>query len=66
MFCFHLGEGNMIYLKENDASDINRIDEYNKEYLSIYPDFKPFATRENFASFLKKVEDKKMVFIIMD
>ena len=38
---------------------INRIDEYNKEYSSIYPNFKPFATKDNFNEFLKEVENKK-------
>lgn len=48
-----------VYLKEDDYSDIERIDEYNNEYKSIYPDFKPFATKENFSDFLKLVEEKK-------
>ena len=48
-----------IYIKEDDYSDINRIDEYNLEYKSVYPNFKPFATKENFDSFLKTVEDAK-------
>ncbi len=48
-----------IYLKEDDYSDINRIEEYNNEYKSLYPDFKPFATKENFEDFLKHVEDCK-------
>lgn len=48
-----------IYLKEDDYSDINRIEEYNNEYKSLYPNFKPFATKENFEDFLKHVEDCK-------
>lgn len=48
-----------MYLKEDDITDINRIDEYNDDYKRMYPDFKPFVTKENFASFLKSVEDKK-------
>lgn len=50
---------NKIYIKEDDYSDIDKIDEYNNEYLSIYPDFKPFATKDNFDEFLKKVENSK-------
>lgn len=42
-----------IYIKEDDYSDINRIDEYNEEYKRVYPDFQPFATKENFDSFFK-------------
>ena len=48
-----------MYLKEDDITDINRIDEYNDDYKRMYPDFKPFVTRENLADFLKSVEDKK-------
>ena len=48
-----------MYLKEDDITDINRIDEYNDDYKRMYPDFKPFVTKETFADFLKSVEDKK-------
>lgn len=48
-----------IYIKEDDYSDINRIEEYNNEYRSVYPNFKPFATKENFTEFLKHVEECK-------
>jgi predicted acetyltransferase len=48
-----------IYIKEDDYSDIDRIDEYNNEYLNVYPNFKPFAIRNNFIEFLKTVEDNK-------
>jgi predicted acetyltransferase len=48
-----------IHIKEDDYSDIDRIDEYNNEYLNVYPNFKPFATRNNFIEFLKTVEDNK-------
>lgn len=50
---------NNIFIKEDDYSDIDKIEEYNNEYLSIYPDFKPFVTKENFDDFLKKVGDSK-------
>ena len=39
-----------MYLKEDDITDINRIDEYNDDYKRMYPDFKPFVTRETFAT----------------
>lgn len=48
-----------MYLKEDDVTDINRITEYNNDYQKVYPDFKPFVTKENFFSFLKEVKDKK-------
>ncbi len=48
-----------IYIKEDDYSDINRIEEYNQEYISVYPNFKPFATKENFNKFLEEVNQKK-------
>ena len=49
-----------IYLKKDDYSDINRIEEYNQEYKKMYKEFKPFATKENFDDFLKKVEEAEM------
>lgn len=52
---------NKIYLKYDDYSDINKIDEYNNEYIKAYPDFKPFVTKDNFISFLEDVEKKEMV-----
>lgn len=48
-----------IYLKEDDMSDINRIEEYNNEYLKVYPNFKPFVTKDNFNEFLEEVHNKK-------
>ena len=42
-----------MYLKEDDITDINMIDEYNDDYKRMYLDFKPFVTKENFANFLK-------------
>ena len=48
-----------MYLKEDDITDINRISEYNDDYKKMYPDFKPFVTKENFSTFLKEVRDKK-------
>lgn len=54
-----------MYLKEDDITDINMIDEYNDDYKRIYSDFKPFVTKENFASFLKALKIKRMVLAIM-
>ena len=48
-----------MYLKEDDITDIGRISEYNADYKKMYPDFKPFVTKENFSTFLKEVRDKK-------
>jgi len=44
-----------IYLKENDITDIDKLDEYNKEY-SIFKGFKPFATKDNY---LEVIENNK-------
>ena len=49
-----------IYLKENDISDIDKLDEYNKEY-SIFEGFKPFATKDNY---LEVIENNKKLPII--
>lgn len=48
-----------IYLKEDDISDFYRISDYNQEYFAMYPDFKPFATTENFNEFLMDVKNKR-------
>lgn len=48
-----------LYIKQDDLTDINRIDDYNKEYISVYPNFKPFVTKDNFDEFLMDVENKK-------
>lgn len=48
-----------LFIKEDDYTDIERIEEYNKEYTSFYPDFIPFVTKENFNDFLSDVENKK-------
>lgn len=44
----------MVYLKEDDITDIDKIDEYNREYLSVYPDFKPFVNQETYPELLSK------------
>lgn len=48
-----------IYLKEDDMSDIDLLDEYNEEYMNIYPEFKPFATKENYADIIKCADESK-------
>ena len=48
-----------IYIKEDDISDIDKLDEYNKEY-SIYPTFTPFATPENYAQIIENNQKLKM------
>lgn len=45
-----------IYLKEDDISDIDKLEEYNNEYLTYYKDFIPFATKENYKEILRKNE----------
>ena len=52
-------EKSSLYIKQDDITDIDKIDEYNQEYLSLYPDFKPFVTKENFSEFLEEVNNKK-------
>lgn len=48
-----------LYIKQDDITDIDKIDEYNNEYMALYPDFKPFVTKENFNEFLIDVNNKK-------
>ena len=42
-----------IYIKEDDITDIDKLDEYNNEYLNYYSDFEPFATPDNYKDILK-------------
>ena len=54
-----------MYLKEDDITDINMIDEYNDDYKRMYPDFKPFVTKENLICLLLiDLEYSTMNFII--
>lgn len=48
-----------IILKEDDITDIDYLDEYFEEYKKIYPDFKPYTTKETYIEFLKDLELKK-------
>ena len=48
-----------IILKEDDITDIDKLDDYNNDYLKIYPDFKPFVTPINYQEVLKSNELKK-------
>lgn len=50
---------NNVYLKEDDYKDTDRIEDFNNEYLRVYPNYKPFATKENFDEFLKNTALKK-------
>lgn len=45
-----------IYLKEDSIEDIDKLDDYNNEYLSFYPDFKPFVTKDNYKEVLNNNE----------
>lgn len=43
-----------------DMFDIDKINEYNQEFLNAYPDsWKPFVTKENFSEYLSEM--KKMI-----
>lgn len=50
---------NNIYLKENDLTDIDKLDEYNKEY-SIFKGFKPFATPDNYEQVIENNKKLKL------
>lgn len=47
---------NNVYLKEDSYDDVDMLDEYNREYLEKYPDFKPFVTKDNYLEVLKNNE----------
>lgn len=48
-----------ITLKEDDITDIDYLDEYFEEYRKMYPDFKPYTSKETYIEFLKELELKK-------
>lgn len=37
-----------IILKEDDITDIDRLDDYNNDFLKMYQDFVPFVTPDNY------------------
>lgn len=45
-----------IILKEDDISDIDKLDDYNNDYINYYDDFTPFATPDNYVEILKNNE----------
>lgn len=48
-----------IILKEDDITDIDKLDDYNNDYLKMYPQFLPFVTPDNYREVLKNNELKK-------
>lgn len=45
-----------LILKEDDITDIDKLDDYNSDYLKVYPDFVPFVTPNNYLEVLKNNE----------
>ena len=51
---------NNLYLIENNKmKDIEKIKEYNEEFIKSNPEWMPFVTEDNFKEFLKEIENKK-------
>lgn len=48
-----------VTLKEDDITDIDYLDEYFEEYRKMYPDLKPYTSKETYIEFLKELELKK-------
>ena len=42
-----------IILKEDDITDIDKLDDYNNDYLKMYSDFVPFVTKDNYMDIFK-------------
>lgn len=40
-----------------DMLDIAKIEDYNNEFMSVYPDWKPFVTKDNFSEYLKSMKE---------
>ena len=51
---------NAYLIPVTEMLDITKIEEYNQEFIKAYPNqWKPFATKENFEEYLKKMSDVK-------
>ena len=51
---------NILLVPVTEMRDIEKIEEYNQEYINTYKnDWKPFVTKENFEDYLKRMEDLK-------
>ena len=46
-------------IEDSEMKDIEKINEYNEEFIKSNPNWMPFVTEDNFEEFLKEIEDKK-------
>ena len=50
---------NLYLIEDSEMQDIEKIKEYNEEFIKSNPNWAPFVTEDNFQDFLKEIEDKK-------
>lgn len=50
---------NLYLIEDSEMQDIEKIKEYNEDFMRANPEWTPFVTEDNFEEFLKEIEDKK-------
>ena len=50
---------NLFLIEDSKMKDIEKIKEYNEDFMKLNPEWTPFVTEDNFEEFLKEVEEKK-------
>ena len=50
---------NLYLIEDSEMKDIEKIKEYNEDFMRANPNWMPFVTEDNFEEFLKEIEDKK-------
>lgn len=50
---------NLYLIEDCEMQDVEKIKEYNEDFMRVNPKWRPFVTEDNFELFLKEIEDKK-------
>lgn len=50
---------NLFLIEDSKMKDIEKIKEYNEDFMKLNPKWLPFVTEDNFEEFIKEIEDKK-------
>ena len=50
---------NLYLIEDSEMQNIEKINEYNEDFIKANPKWTPFVTEDKFELFLKEIEDKK-------
>ena len=50
---------NLYLIEDCEMQDVEKIKEYNEDFMKANPKWRPFVTDDNFELFLKEIENKK-------